>query len=67
MYKNVLEGIENIAIWPIISFIIFFLFFIGLLWYVFKADKEFINRMKQIPMDDTTPAEKNAHLNSSLR
>jgi cbb3-type cytochrome oxidase subunit 3 len=67
MYKNVLQGIENIAIWPVISFVIFFLFFIGLLWYVYTADKDYINRMKKIPMDDTTPIEKNTHLNSTLR
>jgi hypothetical protein len=46
MYKNVLQGIEIIAIWPLISFVIFFLFFIGLLWYVYTADKDYINRMK---------------------
>lgn len=58
MYKNVLQGIDNIAIWPVISFIIFFSFFIGLLWYVFKVDKGFIDRMKNIPLDDTTPENK---------
>lgn len=67
MYKDVLQGIDNIAIWPVISFIIFFSFFIGLLWYVFKADKGLIERMKQLPMDDTTPIHKNTHLNSPTR
>ena len=66
MYKNVLQGIDNIAIYPVISFVIFFLFFVGLLWYVFKADKNFVNRMSQMPMDDTTPTKKNNHLNSTL-
>ena len=52
MYKNILQDIDNIAIWPVISFVIFFLFFIILLWWVFTADKGFINKMKQLPMDD---------------
>jgi cytochrome c oxidase cbb3-type subunit 4 len=52
MYKNVLQSIENIAIWPVISFVIFFVFFLCLLWHVFTIDKEFIMRMKNITMDD---------------
>ncbi len=52
MYNNVLQGIDNIAIWPVISFVIFFLFFLCLLWYVFTVDKEFIDKMKQLPMDE---------------
>lgn len=68
MYKNVLQGIDNIAIWPVISFIIFFSFFLGLLWYVFKVDKGFIDHMKQMPMDDTTPIQKkNTTLNTTIQ
>ena len=52
MYNNILQSIDNIAIWPVVSFVIFFLFFICLLWWVFTADKGFIDKMKQLPMDD---------------
>lgn len=52
MYKNVLQSIDNIAIWPVISFVIFFLFFICLLWWVFTTDKQFINVMKNLPLDN---------------
>jgi len=52
MYKNILENIDNIAIWPVISFVIFFLFFLCLLWYVLTVNKEFITRMKNLPLDD---------------
>lgn len=55
MYKNVLQSINDIAIWPVISFVIFFAFFLGLLAYVFLVDKKFIERMKSLPMDDETP------------
>jgi cytochrome c oxidase cbb3-type subunit IV len=54
MYKNVLQSIDNIAIWPVISFVIFFLFFICLLWWVFTTDKKFIETMKSLPLDRTT-------------
>ena len=51
MYKNVLQSIDNIAIWPVISFVIFFVFFICLLWWVFTTDKQFIDVMKNLPLD----------------
>ncbi|HEU5148664.1 MAG TPA: cytochrome C oxidase Cbb3 [Chryseosolibacter sp.] len=53
MYKNVLQSIDNIAIWPVISFVIFFLFFICLLWWVFTTDKKFIHSMKSMPLENT--------------
>jgi cytochrome c oxidase cbb3-type subunit IV len=53
MYKNVLQNIDNIAIWPVVSFVIFFLFFLCLLWYVFTADRELIDKMKNLPVEAT--------------
>jgi hypothetical protein len=52
MYKNILQNIDNIAIWPVISFVIFFLFFVFLLWHVFSIDRRFINTMKNMPLDN---------------
>ena len=52
MYKNDLQNIANIEIWPIISFVIFFIFFLCLLWWVFTADKKFITKMKNMPLED---------------
>ena len=52
MYKNVLQSIENIQIWPVISFVIFFVFFLCLLLWVFTADKKFIDKMKSLPLDE---------------
>lgn len=49
MYKNILQNIDNIAIWPVISFVIFFLFFLVLLWWVFSVDKNFIKTMGELP------------------
>lgn len=51
MYKSVLQNIDNIAIWPVISFVIFFLFFLCLLWWVFTVDKKFIQKMSDMPID----------------
>jgi cytochrome c oxidase cbb3-type subunit IV len=53
MYKNVLQSIDNIAVWPVISFVIFFAFFLGLLLWVLFADKKFIEYMKNMPIQDS--------------
>lgn len=52
MYKNVLQSIDNIALWPVISFVIFFAFFLGLLLWVVFANKAFIEYMKHLPISD---------------
>jgi cytochrome c oxidase cbb3-type subunit IV len=55
MYKNVLQSIDNIQIWPVISFVIFFVFFLCLLLWVFTADKKFIHKMKGLPLEEKEP------------
>lgn len=65
MYKNVLQSIDNIAIWPVISFVIFFLFFICLLWWVFTTKKNFIDKMKGLPLENSV-TEKDSNLNNKL-
>lgn len=62
MYKNVLQSIENIEIWPVVSFVIFFTFFLCLLLWVFTVDKKFIEKMKALPIDDTTKPTQNRSL-----
>jgi cbb3-type cytochrome oxidase subunit 3 len=54
MYKEILPTISNVAIWPVISFVIFFTFFLVLLWWVFTTDKKFINEMSNKPLHDGT-------------
>ena len=48
MYKNVLQAIDGIEIYPIISFSIFFLFFLGLLVYVALLDKRHVQVMSSM-------------------
>lgn len=50
--KGHLETIDGIEIYPIISFLIFFTFFIGLGLYVFKMKKSKIETLKNIPLDE---------------
>ena len=54
MYKEILQNIDHVALWPVISFVIFFVFFIVLLWWAITADKTFIRQMSELPMEDGT-------------
>ncbi len=54
MYKEILQHIDNIQVWPVVSFVIFFLFFLVLLWWVITVDRTFIRHMGDIPLDDGT-------------
>jgi cytochrome c oxidase cbb3-type subunit 4 len=54
MYKEVARNIPNVSIYPVISFIIFFLFFLGLLIWIIKVDKKLIEKIKNIPMDNNS-------------
>jgi cbb3-type cytochrome oxidase subunit 3 len=52
--KGNLENIDGVAIYPIISLLIFFIFFSGLFWWVFTAKKSHIEEVSNIPLIDDT-------------
>lgn len=52
MKKDILSSIENIEIYPIISLLIFVVFFIGMFIWVIRVDKKYIDHMKSMPFDD---------------
>jgi amino acid permease len=52
MYKEILQSIDGIAIYPIISFLIFFFFFLGLIAYVVVVKKDYIQSMKEMPLQN---------------
>ncbi|GAA4445218.1 hypothetical protein GCM10023188_48090 [Pontibacter saemangeumensis] len=52
MYKNVLQAIDGIEIYPLISFSIFFVFFLGLIVYVALMDKTYAQTMSSIACGD---------------
>jgi len=56
--KDHMESITGIEIYPIISLLIFFIFFALLTIWVMSAKKEYINIVSNIPFDnqnDDTP------------
>ncbi len=50
--KQHMSSISGIEIYPIISFIIFFLFFIIATWLIVKADKKHIAKLANLPLDN---------------
>lgn len=53
MYKDVLRDIDGISIYPVISLIVFALFFVFLTVSVVKMKKGYITDMKNLPLDES--------------
>lgn len=50
--KNHIDSIAGIEIYPIISLLIFFIFFVGLFYWVITAKKDYIKRLSNLPLDN---------------
>lgn len=55
--KHHMSSIGDIEIYPVISFVIFFLFFLVVTYLVLKSDKKFISKMQNLPLEDTIQTE----------
>jgi cbb3-type cytochrome oxidase subunit 3 len=52
MFKHYFERIENVETGPLIALIFFFLFFLVMIVWIFKLDRRFINKMKNLPLEE---------------
>ena len=52
-FKYYLEHITGVGIYPMISLFIFVLFFAALTTWALKANKNYINEIKNIPLDNS--------------
>lgn len=50
-FINYLENITGIGIYPLTSFLIFFLFFLAVGIYLLKAGRKHFDAVAQIPLD----------------
>lgn len=55
--KGHMESITGIEIYPLISLIIFFTFFVILFWWVITAKKEYIKTVSNIPLENQNQTE----------
>ena len=49
--KGHLENIDGVEIYPIISLLIFFIFFVGLTYWVITMKKSDIKEISNLPLD----------------
>ncbi len=50
-FINYLESITGIGIYPLLSLMIFFLFFAAVTWSVLRSNKHYIEKVKNIPLE----------------
>jgi hypothetical protein len=51
MIKNVLEHIGGVGLYGIISISLFFAFFLGMLVWALRLKKNYLNSMRELPLD----------------
>ena len=49
--KKHMETINDVEVYPIISLLIFFVFFVLLFWWVATARKEYIENARNLPLE----------------
>jgi Ca2+/Na+ antiporter len=52
MYKEILQSIEGVSVYPIISLIVFVLFFALIIIWLLKVDKNYIKKMENLPFEN---------------
>jgi len=52
-FIHYLETITGVGIYPLTSLAIFFVFFAAVATWTLKADKKYINSMKQLPFPES--------------
>ena len=61
-FTNYLSSIQGVDIYPIMSFIAFFTFFICMSWWAIRADKRRIKTMSELPFNS---GETNSNINQT--
>ena len=52
MEKEVLRAMEGVGGYYIFSLIMFFVFFLGVVFWAFKADKSYMKKMGSLPLEN---------------
>lgn len=56
MYKEVLQSIENAEVFALVVVVVFVLFFSFLFLYVIRMNRQQIDQISALPLDDATVA-----------
>jgi hypothetical protein len=67
MFSDHLSKIDGIAVFPIISMILFIsLFVIAIIWVV-RLDKKYLHRMENLPLDSNSENKNNSEINNEIQ
>ena len=50
--KHHMTSIDGIEVYPILSMSIFVLFFVGMLWWIIRMDKDYIKDLENYPINE---------------
>jgi cytochrome c oxidase cbb3-type subunit 4 len=64
MYKEILQSIEGIELYPLISLFIFLALFAGITFWIFRLDKKYVKEMETLPLDDAVESGNNKQVKS---
>jgi len=67
MIKNILTSIGGVANYGVISILIFFTFFVGVLIWAFSRRKEYLSAMGALPLDGGEQDHKSPENHSTLK
>lgn len=51
-FQTYLENISGISIYPLISLVLFVVFFFLVIYWMYRIDKTEIERIERLPLDD---------------
>lgn len=66
MLSNYLSSIKDVEIFPIIGFLIFFSIFIFVIVKVVRADKKYISKMENLPLEDEKEIKTNSESTNEI-
>ncbi len=53
-FRNYLQTIDGVAIYPLVGLLIFAGIFVGLVWYLVRMDKKTVQKISHLPLEDGT-------------
>ena len=53
MLKDIFESMSGISVFGLISMIFFFILFLGVIYWVIRADKIYLKKMENMPLDSS--------------
>ena len=53
MFKQIFESMSDIGVFGLVAMIFFFLVFLGIIYWTIKADKKYLKKMENMPLDSS--------------